>query len=194
MRRHGKPPTRSAITLTRECVLTGLAGKGSADVRPHTLGAPGRPHGSLACIRGPAPMSASGHFSDMPTAWSNVRVQKQSRPTASMPSRSRPFGDVSLTASVGRRVQWRGARVATKCCAAATASEQPASYGIFHRRVTWVGNIERLYQVARIRLTVPWRGNRRKFKCGTAWKWSRLLGDATIGYVCFWRRVCSPQW
>src|SRR5258708_30118286 len=60
MRRHGKPPTRSAITLTRECVLTGLAGKGSADVGPHTLGALGRPHGSLTCIRGPAPMSASG--------------------------------------------------------------------------------------------------------------------------------------
>ena len=52
MRRHGKPPTRSAITLTRECVLTGLAGKGSADARPHTLGALGRPHGSLTCIRG----------------------------------------------------------------------------------------------------------------------------------------------
>ena len=32
MRRHGKPPTRSAIILTRECVSTGLAGKGSADV------------------------------------------------------------------------------------------------------------------------------------------------------------------
>src|SRR5262249_25548180 len=60
MRRHGKPPTRSAIILTQECVSTSLPGKGSADVGPHTFGALGRPHGSLTCIRGPAPMSAFG--------------------------------------------------------------------------------------------------------------------------------------
>src|SRR5258708_26046213 len=78
MRRHGKPPTQSAIILTRECVSTGLAGKGSADVGPHTLGALGRPHGSLTCIRGPAPMSASGHETDMPTALRNVRSRGQS--------------------------------------------------------------------------------------------------------------------
>src|SRR5436853_592163 len=94
MRRHGKPPTRSAIILTRECVSTGLAGKGSADVGPHTLGAPGRPHGSASDTNG--------------TNQAGLTMSVDRGSTGS--DRSRPFAYVDPAVSYATRTERRVTR------------------------------------------------------------------------------------